>query len=97
MDPPELDKHQPVTTHRTLTGARYAQNGHLFTLGCKYIGPDTSYVPPETYEEIIEPPPDEGRAGVLARASARLAEYSEPEDIMKGEKSKVEAAEQLAV
>lgn len=101
MDP-ELDTNRPVTTHRTMTGAKLSQDGHLFSLAHVYVGPDPSYVPdePEATEvgEVIETPPDDGKSGVLARAAARLTEYAEPEDIgdVKKENSKAAAAERLA-
>ena len=98
---PVFDKNQPVTTHRTMTGAKFSQNGHLFSLAHVYIGPDDSYEPPETEtrEKAIEPPVSTGKAGVLERASARLSEFSEStdkSDSMK-ENSKAKAAERLAV
>ena len=100
METPELDTNQPVTTHRTMTGARLSQDGHLFSLAHTYIGPDPAYVEPETNvePEVIVPPSDSGKAGVLARAQEKLAGYSTPEDlsdVMK-ENNKAASAERLA-
>lgn len=99
METPELDKNQPMTTHRTMTGAKYSQNGHMFSLAGMYTGPDPDYKPKVEEEEIIELPVDDGKAGVLARATAKLSEYADPEDLseVKKENNKAAAAERLAV
>ena len=99
METPELDKDQPMTTHRTMTGAKYSQNGHMFSLAGMYTGPDPDYKPGVEEEEVIKLPADDGKAGVLARATAKLSEFAEPEDLteVNKENSKAAAAERLAV
>jgi hypothetical protein len=101
MTEPELDKNRPVTTHRTLTGAKYSQDGHMFSLAGVYTGPDPSYVsdePEVEVEEVISLPVDDGKAGVLARATAKLEGFSDPDDLSdaKKENTKAAAAERLA-
>ena len=98
---PELDTNRPVTTHRTMTGARLSQDGHMFSLAHTYIGPDPNFVAtePEVDEEaIIVPPVDDGKAGVLARATAKLEGFSSPEDNsdVAKENNKAQNAERLA-
>lgn len=100
MNDPVLDTDQPVTTHRTMTGARLSQDGHLFSLAHTYIGPDPAYVEPESdvEQEVITPPNNSGKSGVLARAQEKLAGYSTPEDLsdVVKENNKAASAERLA-
>jgi len=100
METPELDTNRPVTTHRTMTGAKYSQDGHLFSLAHTYIGPDPSFSLPDpevAEKEIIVPPIDDGKAGVLARATAKLEGFSTPEDTsdVTKENNRAAAAERL--
>lgn len=99
MTDPVLDPNRPVTTHRTLTGAKYSQDGHMFSLAGMYTGPDPNYVSPESDEpeEAIVPPEDSGKAGVLARAQEKLAGFSDPMDLSEAtkENNKAKAAERL--
>lgn len=99
MSKPEFDPNRPFAQHREWDKPIYiCQDGHLFSQSHEYVGKDPHYKPPKEPEEVIEPPVDSGKEGVLKRAAAKLDGYTVPDEISdaKKENMKAQAAERLA-
>ena len=103
---PWFDPRRPFAEVRAIGKAQTVrQGGHEFSLRHEYIGPDPDWKKPKPVPSpVVEDrppglPPDNGRAGVLARAQQKLARFAEPEDLSetKKEDNRAKSAERLAI
>ncbi len=102
MPDPEFDTDRTHAIRREMgKSTKLSQDGHIFDVNHKYLGVDELYQPPIEPEVTPDAAPDlqeEGREGVLRRASAKLAGYSAPEELTesKQEDRRAHQAERLA-
>lgn len=109
MTTPEFKPNRAFAEIRGIDVAQtIAQDGHIFSLRHEYLRPDPNWKEPEPEAVFQAPvvedrppelPPDDGKAGVLARAQNKLKGYSVPTDLSDTKKEDARAlnAERLAV